>query len=339
MLFLLSFCMKENFITIETGKINDYIYHIDARAYGVPRMLSVFVAEFDNSSVLIDCGTSLDTKKLIKILIKLKIDLSSFKYLTTSHHHFDHNGGLWQFYDMIKKHNPDVKIITNNITKKLLNDYEEHLARGKRTYGSLIGIMKPIAESAFKIIEPSLNFNSNPNKLDFVDTFTINNSEVKFGILNTPGHTPDHQCPFFVKDDSIEFIHFGESVGTVYHSSELVSMPTSMPTYYNHKEYMKTLENLKKLSPIKAGYGHFGVINGKVNVQQIMVEHESFMKEFRETIIQSYKEKPETRYVLKQIMPMLLTRTDLPFKENSIFRGIALAIVYGMMMDLGYRKD
>ncbi|MHA1241058.1 MAG: hypothetical protein ACTSQU_09730, partial [Promethearchaeota archaeon] len=59
-------------------------------------------------------------------------------------------------------------------TKELLNDYEEHLARGKRTYGNLIGSMKPIEESAFKIINPSTNFNSEVNKLDFVDSFTIN---------------------------------------------------------------------------------------------------------------------------------------------------------------------
>ena len=339
MLFLLFFCMVEKFLTIETGKINDYIYHIDARAYGSPRMLSVFVAKFDGSSVLIDCGSSLDIKKLIKFLKKLSIDLTSFKYLTTSHHHFDHSGGMWQIYKIIKEYNPDVRILTNYKTKELLNDYEEHLARGKRTYGDLIGVMEPIEESAFKIITPSNNFNNSPNKLEFIETFSIKGSEVNFGILSTPGHTPDHQCPFFVRDDSFEFIHLGESVGTIYHSSELVTMPTSMPTYYNHEEYMKTLENLKKISPIKAGFGHFGVINGKNNVREILLEHIHFMKEFRAAVIRFYNEKHETKYVLEQIMPMLLPRTDLMITDNSIFNGIALGIVYGMMMDLGYRKE
>jgi len=331
--------MVENFITIETGKINDYIYHIDVRAYGAPRMLSVFIAQFDDSSVLIDCGSSLDTKKLIRFLKKLKIDLSSFKYLTTTHHHFDHNGGLWQLYEILKDYNPEVKILTNQKTKELLNDYEEHLARGKRTYGNLIGSMKPIEESAFKIVEPSINFNSEANKLDFIDSFTIDGSEVKFGILKTPGHTPDHQCPIFVKDNLIDFIQLGESVGTIYHSSELITMPTSMPTYYNHDEYMATLRNLKSLFPSKAGFGHFGVINGKENVRKMLLEHEAFMKEFRDAIIKFYSKKPETRYVLEQIMPMLIPRTDLEIKDNPVFNGIALGIVYGMMMDLGYRKE
>ena len=201
--------------------------------------------------MLIDCGSSLDTKKLIRFLEKLNIDLASFKYLTTTHHHFDHNGGLWQLYELLKEHNPEVKILTNEKTKELLNDYEDHLARGKRTYGNLTGIMKPIKENAFKIITPSTNFSSNPNNLDFIDSFTIGGSEVKLGILKTPGHTPDHQCPIFVKDNNLDFIHLGESVGTIYHSSELVTMPTSMPTYYNHEEYMNTLQNLKILKSPK----------------------------------------------------------------------------------------
>ena len=50
--------MVKEFIIIENKKLNDYLYHIDARAYGAPRMLSIFVAKFDNSSVLIDCGSS-----------------------------------------------------------------------------------------------------------------------------------------------------------------------------------------------------------------------------------------------------------------------------------------
>ena len=60
--------MVQDLITIETGKISEYLYHIDVHAYGAPRMLSVYVAQFDDSSLLIDCGSSLDTKKLVRFL-------------------------------------------------------------------------------------------------------------------------------------------------------------------------------------------------------------------------------------------------------------------------------
>jgi hypothetical protein len=143
----------------------------------------------------------------------------------------------------------------------------------------------------------------------------------------------------FIMDNSIDFIHFGECVGTIYHASKLITMPTSMPTYYNHRQYMETLNKLKNLKPKRAGYGHFGLINGENNVKSLLLEHEEFMKIFRQKVIDYYNEKPATSYVLEKIVPFLLPRTDLKIEDNPILEGISLAIVYGMLMDLGYRKE
>jgi glyoxylase-like metal-dependent hydrolase (beta-lactamase superfamily II) len=187
------------------------------------------------------------------------------------------------------------------MTMNLLNNYREHLNRAKRTYGDLIGTMEPIEESAFKLIKPSKNFNSDTGNLEIIDTFHKNNDEIKLGILDTPGHTPDHQCPFLLKNHEITFIFWGEAVGTIYHKSKLITLPTSMPTYFNFEEFMKTLANLRKINPIKAGFGHFGVINGRKNVREILVEHETFLKRFREMIIQAYQEKPETKYIFNKL--------------------------------------
>ena len=328
--------MVNEAIILETKKVNDYLHHIDLKAYGSPRRLSIYLAEFDTATILFDCGSSLDAKKVIRYCNKNNIPLSSFKYLITSHHHFDHNGGQFILYNEIIKHNPNVKILTNSKTRELLNDFEDHLSRAKRTYGNLTGAMEQIEEEAFKIIEPSLKFNVN---IEPIDVFKINDTDVKLVIYKTPGHTPDHVCPAFIRNGKLEFIFWGEAVGTIYHSSKLVTMPTSMPIYYNHEDYMNSLSNLKKLKAEKAGFGHFGVIDGIDNVSTIMNEHEVFMKKFRQKIIDIYAEKPETKYVFEKILPYLTPRTDLPIDSNSIFKNIALGIVYGMMMDLGYRNE
>ncbi len=328
--------MNREVITLKSGKINEYLHHIDMRSYGTTRMLSVFVGEFEDHSILLDCGSSLDVKKGLRYFKKHNIPLSSFKYLITSHHHFDHNGGMWKLYNELKKFNPDVKILTNSLTKTLLNDYEHHLNRGRSTYGNLVGEMRPIEDRAFKIIEPSINFN--PNRLEVIETFIANGSEVSLAILKTPGHTPDHQTPIFIKDNLIDFIFLGEAAGTLYHNSKLLTMPTSMPIYYNHEDYMKTLENLKQLDPLMAGFGHFGIVNGKINVREILLEHESFMRKFKNLIVEYYNEKAETKYILEKILPELKPRTDLSVDSNPLFTNIVLAIVYGMMISLGFRS-
>ncbi|MFX0037024.1 MAG: MBL fold metallo-hydrolase [Candidatus Hermodarchaeota archaeon] len=327
--------MVKELITLKSGKVNDYLHHI-----GIPaRTLSLFLGEFRDCSILFDSATSIDYKKGLRYIKKNRIPLSSFKYLITTHHHFDHNGGMWKLYEEIKEHNPDVKILTNQLTKTLLNDYELHLNRGRSTYGNLVGEMNPIEEDAFKVIEPSKNFNNNPDKLDIIETFSTNGSEVKLAILKTPGHTPDHQTPVLIKDGLIDFIFFGEAAGTIHHSSKLLTLPTSMPIYYNHEDYMETLTNLKNLDlSLKAGFGHYGVVNGKNNVKEILSEHESFMKKFESLIIKYHSEKPETRYILGKIMPVLLPRSDLSIDHDSVYRNISLAIVYGMMISLGFRS-
>ncbi len=330
--------MNEEVITLKSGKINEYLHMIDLKTYNKPRMLSVYLGEFDDCSILIDCGSSLDIKNLLRYFRNHQIPLSSFKYLITSHHHFDHNGGMWKLYLELKKYNPDVKILTNGLTKALLNDNVNHLNRGKRTYGNLVGEMKPIEENAFKLIEPSKNFNSDPNKLEIIETFSVNGTEIKLGILQTSGHTPDHQSPILIKDGSIDFIFLGEAVGTLYHGSKLLTTPTSMPIYFNHEDYMQTLENLKKLYPLKAGFGHFGIVNGKNSVREIILEHEKFMKQFKSLITTYYNEKPETKYVLEKIQPILIDRTNFTTDENTVFKSITLAVVYGMMISLGFRS-
>ena len=328
--------MANEAITVKTTKINDYLHHIDLMAYGTSRRLSVYLAEFDNATTLFDCGSSLDSKRVIRYCKKNGIKLSSFKYLIPSHHHFDHAGGMWKLYKELIKYNPQIKILTNQQTMELLNNFENHLARAKRTYGDLIGSMEKIDHKAFQIIEPSTSFSIDAPP---IAEFEVNNSKVQLVIYNTPGHTPDHVCPAFIRDGEIEFIFWGEAAGTIYHATKLITMPTSMPVYYNHHDYMNTLSNLKKLVVQKAGFGHFGVINGNDNVKAILEEHETFLKEFRHKIIDFYAEKPETKYVFNKILPFLAPRTDLPINSNPIFKNIALGIVYGMLMDLGYRKD
>ena len=330
--------MVKELITLNSGKVNEFLHHFDANSYGTNRMLSLFLGEFDDGSVLIDCGSSLDINKILRYFKKNNIPLSTCKYLVTTHHHFDHVGGMWKLYEEVKKHNPNVKILTNSITKELLNDYKLHLKRGKRTYGDLTGVMKPIEDCAFQIIEPNTDFKTSFDNHDNDLVFHVNDSEVNLVIYHTPGHTPDHQCPAFIIEGKLAFIHFGEAVGTIYHSSELVTMPTSMPIFYNNEKYMETLNNLEKLTPLNAGFGHFGLVRGRKNIKKLLLEHKSFMIEFREKIIKYYSEKPETKYVLNKISPFLLHRTDLPMDHSPVLTGISLGIVYGMMTSLGYRE-
>jgi glyoxylase-like metal-dependent hydrolase (beta-lactamase superfamily II) len=273
--------MVQEIITTEPGKINEYLHHFDLKQFAARRLLSGYVTEFDEGSIVMDTGTSHDVKHELRYLKKNNISLSSVKYLITSHHHFDHNGGMWKLYEEVKKHNSEVKILTSKMTMDFLNNSEAHLKRARRGFPpNMVGEMRAINENGFKLIETS-----DPNSIGIIETFHANNSEINLAILKTPGHTPDHQSAVFIKDGVMDFIFFGEAVGTLYHSAELITLPVSAPIHYNFKDDMKTTENLKKLNIQRAGFSHFGIVNGEENVKKVLIDHESFMKEFRAKII------------------------------------------------------
>jgi glyoxylase-like metal-dependent hydrolase (beta-lactamase superfamily II) len=331
--------MAKEIITADSKKFNNYLHHIDLKEFGTPKVLSSFIAEFDECSLFLDCGTSIEVKRVLRYARQNDISLSKVKYLITTHHHFDHCGGMWKLYDKIKDFNPKVKILTNEMTKILLNDYESHLNRAKRTFGRFSGKMNPIDDEAFKIINPIIDYNSNLETISVIDKFTVNGTEIKLAILSTPGHTHDHQSPIFIKNGEIDFIFFGEAAGTLYPTGELITMPTSMPVYFQYKEYMQTLEKLINLQPLSAGYGHFGAVRGKDNIATLLLDNKSLMIEFRADIIKYYKEKPETRYVVDKISQKLVDRAHVHGENHPINANVMLAITYGMMMDLGYRKE
>lgn len=333
--------MEEKILT-KAGKVNDFIHLVDLHEFGMPKVLAAFIGVFDEATVIMDCGSSLEVKRILHYLKKCNIPLSSIKYLIPTHHHFDHAGGMWKLYNELKKHNSEVKILTNDKTKELLNDYEAHLARAKRTYGDFAGVMRPLEQEAFKIISPSQRFNPSPDDLEVIETFTLNGSEVKLAILETPGHTPDHQSPLFVQNSQIIFLYAGEAAGTIYHSTKLITMPTSMPIYFNYETFMNTLQHLKHLkTPKQLGLTHFGVVNGADNVKFVFEDQTSFLAEFREKVKLYYAEKPETEYIYNKLIPYFAARTDIPGEgETKLALGnIILGVVYGMMMDLGFRKQ
>ncbi len=331
--------MDNNVIIVESRKINDYVYHVDLKGYGKPKILSGYVCEFDEGFVILDCGSSQVVKHIPQFFKRNNLDLSRVVYLVPSHHHFDHAGGMWKLYDQIKELNPQVKIVINLQTMGLLNDYKVHLSRAKRTYGDFIGEMQAIPEDAFHTIEPLSDFSVENIADNPIRKFHVNGEEVVFSILHTPGHTSDHQSPVFLKADVLDFIFLGEAIGTMHHSTKLLTMPTSMPVYFNFEEYTTTITKLKQIWPIMAGIGHFGVINGKENVRAVILENESYTGEFRAKIQKYYKEKPETRYIVDKIVPDFAKRTDLVGDNLPFLKNIVLGVVYGMMMDLGYRKD
>jgi len=333
--------LKGRTYEFESGKLNNYLHLVDIKQFNRVRVFSCFIAEFDEDTIILDCGTSFEINRLLRYMKKNNISLSSVRYIIPTHHHFDHIGGLWKLYSKIKEENPDVRILCSLKFKERIDNFkcEPHFFHAKKTFGGLIGEIRKIDDNAFKILNSSEYYESISNK-NIIESFRSIDNIVHLSIIETPGHAPDHACPMFFIDDQLDFIYFGCAMGLKHHKDKMVTLPSCSAPNFNYNEYMKSVEILKELSPLSAGFSHAGVVLGMENVREIMEEHTILMKEFREMIINYYNQIPETRYVFDNIFPWMESKTDVSegYADNEIVRKLSLSVVFGMMVDLGYRE-
>ena len=318
----------------EAGEFIDNVHMIDLNQYGMHKVCSSFLVHWDDSTVIPDCGTSDDYRKILTYMKKHNISRESVKYIVPSHHHFDHSGGASRILKKLEKYNPSIKILTTDITKSQLQNPEKHMKAAASTYSDWVGKMDPIADNYFQVIEPDTIF-----QLD-------EDEKLELMLFSSPGHTYDHVCPTIFKKNLPVFSYFGEASGTLFNAKDLLTLPTSMPTEFNYEKYMNSVKRIKELGVINAGFCHFGAITTAEDVNVILDDQISFLPIFRDFVKTKYEEFQSTKPVVNAVISDLFVERSSFHRSEGLseaYKGIstrnALALVYGMLVDLGYKKN
>nr|MDO8113385.1 MBL fold metallo-hydrolase [Candidatus Sigynarchaeota archaeon] len=319
--------METNPIIVASGKITDQIYHIDVQAYAVKHVVSTFVLETPEAILLLDTGTSDDVKNILRFLKKQGIPLQRIKYIVPSHYHFDHFGGGWKLWNILKESNPSVKVITTQKTHDQLQDTALHMQRAARTFGELgVGEMHPLPEEAYEIIDP-----------DTILPIPGLKPGQEFKLIYTPGHTGDHCSPTLLENGYAKFMFAAEAAGTLFHSTRLITFGTSMPPEYNTETYIKSLRKLIDLEPEAIGYCHFGAVMGKENVKTVLQENLEYTTFFRDFVKKHYEESGSVRHVVEvYLKEEAAKRSDRLIGD--LLSKILVALVYGQLIDLGLKE-
>jgi len=311
----------------ETTNFLGKIHHIDLLQYGKQYVTSAFLFYDGKKTLIFDCGTSNDLNPIINYMGKHKIPLKSVKYLVPSHHHFDHNGGLWKLIKLVRKHNPDAKILATELEKSEFQNSERHMSAARSTYKNFVGTMSPPLDEEFKIIDPDTDFQ-------------FGNDDYSINLVSTPGHTNDHVSPTIFKGNTPYFCFSGEASGTNMNLSKIKTLPTSMPTQFDYKVFVNSLKKLIELKPLNTGLGHFGAITGQEDSLFFLKEHLAFISEFRQFCKEEYEKTQKTRIVVETALDKIFKpRCDYYEKLPSIFQNNVLALVFGMLIDLKIKEN
>ncbi len=307
------------------GYIGNHIYLIDTIQFNAAQITTAFIYWDGSKGLILDCGTSDNLQTIFEFCEQNNIDKKRLIGITGTHYHFDHMGGAAKIWQLMTQHNPDFKIIVAEDMMTRLQNAEPHIKGAKTTFGSFVGTMNPVSEQAYMLVEKNQLLN-----LDL-------NLEMK--LVSTPGHTPDHCSPTFYRDNEAVFTFAGEAAGCMYHRTELISGPTSMPPNFNFELYMRSLQKLKALKPSAIGFCHFGIIKGREDVSSYLERHEKDLILFRELVIEAYNEKNSIKHILERTNDFLRKSFDPHISlPESFLRNLHLALIYGLLVDLGYRK-
>lgn len=307
------------------GRITDHVYLIDTHQFGIPTLCACFIYWDGTDCVLMDVGTSDDVLNLLHNLKQLNIPLRAVRAIIPTHYHFDHMGGAYLLWREISKENPHFKIMVSQYTHEKLQNSAEHMRSAATTFGNFVGTMEAVPESAYSIV-----------KQDSTLPFDLTTG-ASIQLVSTPGHSLDHSSPTVFMNQRSEFTFLGEAAGTLFHSTKLVSVSSTMPNF-RWDTYYQSFSKLIQMDLSTVGFSHFGVITGRDDIRSYLIDHLEYMQHFRQRIVELFRENPSTRYIIENTNEFWANRIDFADPKSEVFQKLRLALTYGMMIDLGLRQ-
>jgi glyoxylase-like metal-dependent hydrolase (beta-lactamase superfamily II) len=196
--------------------------------YGLDYDSNVYVID-GKKPTIIDTGTGLH-QKYLEDKIKEIIDPLKISQIVLTHEHFDHTGGIKNFYDLS---NENAKIVAHRIAAKKIES-------GKSDFARMLGSKMQNMPVDFKL--------SNNDKILFGDS--------EFEVIYTPGHTPGCVCFYEKKSKSLIS---GDTI-FAYGSFGRYDFPEG-----DEHELKKSIEKVSKFDVENLYPGHESIVEGEAN--------------------------------------------------------------------------
>lgn len=249
---------------METERVSDKVYMIDALLLGRPEALSTYLILGNEGSMIIDPGPPSSIITIMKTVRSLNV---KSPLVALTHIHLDHGGGSWRILRELENaklyvHPRGVSHMVNpsqllSAAKRLLGDNIVDL------YGQVRGV------DPMRVVKSR-------------DGDILKLGDVSVEVIWTPGHASHHQCYYIAKEG---VLIIGDAGGTYDPKTGYIT-PTSPPPF-NPERAIESLGRLMKLNVEILCYGHFGYSDRGV---ELLKAHKRQIKLWMKTIEEGLKE-------------------------------------------------
>lgn len=319
----------------EINKIEDVV-QIKIDVPFAVKYVCLYLIEVNGNKVLIDAGLNMGNwkRKFFSALHDIELSINDIDYCIISHIHIDHIGLL----RTLKHKNPEMKIIMNDITHKILEweTNEKNVDEMKKEAKKVAALMVKYGfteKEAQKVVQfftfwPKYIQYQKPDMIVNDGDTILDNLEV----IWTPGHSFGHICIF---DRKKRYLFAGDHILSriTPHIGNFVISPALRSKYatYNFDNildhYLKSLDRIDKLEPKIIFPAHQDIIyNPHQRILEIKKHHENRLQEISNVV----KNNPLTPFEISKIH----FGNDL----DEINSYMAMSEVLGHLIYLDYQK-
>ena len=191
---------------------------------------------------LIDTGPKIAVPGLLTAFSQTGVDPDEIDYIILTHIHMDHAGGI----GLAVKEMKNARVVAHRRAYDHLIDPAVLWQASQATLGRLAlkyGNIDPVPENRIIVAEDGM-------KIDLGKGLVLE-------IYLTPGHAPHHLCIF----DSKDGVLLAGDLAGVYTNGFL---RPGTPPQFRLQDFLKSLDRMIALQPVKLGYAHFGCYDNAV---------------------------------------------------------------------------
>ena len=219
----------------DEGRIDDHTYLIDTVHGGVKRGIAVYLLKStDGGSCLIDAGTKSSAETIWEKLSAL--NAWPVDRIILTHSHYDHTQGVEYLRKRAKETGDTLDVFASEKALPYLADQSYNICFGmdQSPYLNIAGV------SGLK----------DGDRIAVGEDLTVT-------VVDTPGHMVDH---ISVLNEESGSIIVGDAIGMKWSKDLLISNPNS--TFWNEKDFLSTVDTIKRLDVNTIGLAHFGCLTG-----------------------------------------------------------------------------